>query len=187
MYHFSTSKTSTSLDEPLFKTKFLASFVLPPALRAKYGTKMISEQLIKIGGLTADKLPESVEQVFRFTKRRFIGSVVDTNVDIDLTFEVNVSEAGIIYPYNVLREWCYLGYDPQTGFQGIKRDYCGALTVDIHDKGGKILRKIHFPIFFPLKPLNEMELDYKEEGIYQINSTWAGENYTDKIIQGNVG
>jgi hypothetical protein len=148
---------------------------------------MISEQLIKMGGLTADKLPETVEQHFRFTSRRFIGSVVDTKIDVDMLFEINVSKAGIIYPYNVLREWSYLGYDPQTGFQGIKRDYVGSCTVDVHQKDGQVLRKFHFPIFFPVKPLNELDLNSTEEGIYQVNTVFAAENYTDKIIQGNVG
>lgn len=186
MYHFSSSKVSTSLDEPLYKTKFLVTFVLPPALRAKFGTKMMSEQLIKMGGLTADKLPESVEQHFRYNSRRFIGSVVDTKIDVDMMFEINVNKGGIIYPYNVLREWSYLGYDPQTGFQGIKRDYVGSCTVDVHEKGGQVLRKFYFPIFFPVKPLNEIDLNYTEEGIFQLNSVFAAENYTDKIIQGDV-
>lgn len=187
MYHFSTSKVSTSLDEPLYKSKFLATFILPVSLRPKFGTQLMTEQLIKIGGLAADKLPETVEQHFRYTSRRFSGGVPDTKLDVDLTFEANVSKAGIIYPYNVLREWSYLCYDPQTGFQGIKRDYVGSLILDVHGKNGVVLRKFYFPIFFPIKPLNDIDLDYTQEGIYQPTMTFAAENYTDKIIQGNAG
>lgn len=187
MYHFSSSKTSTSLDEPVFLSKFLTTFILPPALRPKYGTTMMTEQLIKMGGLAADKLPETVEQHFRSTSRRFLGGTVDTKLDVDLTFEANVSKSGIIYPYNVLREWSYLGYDPQTGFFGLKRDMVGSCIIDVHVKDGVVLRKFYFPIFFPIKPLNEFALDYVTEAIYQPTMTFAAENYTDKIIQGNVG
>lgn len=187
MYHFSSSKTSTSLDEPVYKSKFLVTFILPEALRARFGTLMMTEQLIKMSGLTADKLPETVEQHFRYASRRFTGGVPDTKIDVDLTFEANVSKAGIIYPYNVLREWSYLCYDPQTGFQGLKRDYVGSVIIDVHAKNGVVLRKFYFPIFFPIKPLNDIDLDYTQEAIYQINMTFAAENYTDKIIQGNVG
>jgi hypothetical protein len=187
MSHFSTSKVSTSLDEPLYKTKFLGTFILPPILRPKYGVSLMSEQLIKVGGLTTDKLPEEVTQWFRTTKRRFLGTVVDTNVDVDTTFEVNVNKSGVIYPFNILREWSYLGYDAQTGFQGLKEDYVGSFNLDILAKNGKILRKIYFPIFFPIKPLNDLELNSTEEGNYQIQMTWAGENYRDQIIQGNPG
>jgi len=185
-YHFKDSKTSTSLDEPVYLTKFVSTFILPPALRGTYGTQLLSEQLIKVGGLDVDKMLNPVEQFYRFHKRRFAGSVTDTNVDVTTTFEVNVSKGLIMYPFNVLKEWSDLIYDPQTGFQGLKRDYVGSFNLEIHNKIGDVLRRIYFPIFFPIKPIPSMDLNSTSEGQWQIGMTWAGENFTDQWIKGNV-
>lgn len=178
-YHYKNSRTSTSKDEPLYLTKFIATFVLPEALRQKYGAEILTEQIKRIGGLSTDKLPEPVEQAYRFHKRRFIGSVVETNVDIETEFEVNQDENNALYPYNIMRDWSRLGYDPNNGFQGIKRDYCGSATIEQHDKAGNVLRQYYFPIFFPITPPNQMDLEYQNEALYSLSMTFAGENYSD--------
>jgi len=185
-YHFSGSKTSTSKDEPLFLTKFRATFVLPAPLQAKYGAEVLSEQLRSVGGLSTDKLPEVVEQFYRAHKRRFLGTVVETDIDLDLVWEVNVTREGVTYPYNIMRDWCKLGYDPMTGYQTIKEDYTGKLTLEIHNKLGQILKKVYFPIFFPITPPGQFDLEYASEGQYELAMTFAGENFTDLMIAGQV-
>lgn len=182
-YHFKNSRASTKLDEPVYLTKFYTIWVLPPALRAKYGnTAVIDEQLKKIGGLNADKLPESISQAYRFHKRRFAGSVVETNIDLDMNFEVNVDENGLVYPYNMFKDWCKLIYDPNTGNQSIKKDYVGQCTIQIHDKLGKVLREVYFPIVFPIEPPNAWDLDFTNEAHYEMGMKFAAENQTDLII-----
>lgn len=178
-YHFKNSRTSVNKDEPVFLTKFIATFVLPEALRQQYGSEVMTEQIKRVGGLTTDKLPEPVEQAYRFHKRRFIGSVVETNVDVEMEFEVNQDENNVMYPYNILRDWVRIGYDSNTGFQGLKRDYSGSSTIEQHDKVGNVLRRYYFPIYFPITPPNEMELAYLDEAIYSLTITFAGENHED--------
>lgn len=180
MFHFNQSKVSQSLDEPVFLTKFQSTFVLPTALRQQYGTELITEQLVRVGGLTTDKLPETVEQVFKFHKRRFIGSVVETNVDVEMEFEVNRDKkTRSMYPYNVFRDWTKLGYDANTGFMGFKEDYVGSNTTVLVDKKGNVLREWIFPIFFPITPANPMDLESENESQFRLIMTFAGENETD--------
>lgn len=181
-YHFNNSRASVNKDEPVYLTKYITSWVLPEPLRAKYGTEIISEQLLKIGGLTADKLPEVVEQAYRFHKRRYAGSVVETNIDLEMTFEVNVDDQLVMYPYNVMKDWCKLIYDPMTGYQTVKKDYAGSLQIQVHDKLGRVLRSVYFPIIFPMTPINQWDLAYNEEAIYQMTLSFAAENQTDLII-----
>lgn len=185
-YHFSGSKTSMSKDEPLFLTKFRATFVLPAPLQAMYGAEILSDQLLKVGGLSVDKLPGVVEQFYRAHKRRFLGTVTETDIDLDLAWAVNVTKEGVTYPYNIMRDWCKLGYDPLTGYQTIKEDYCGKLTLEIHNKLGQILKKVYFPIFFPITPPDAFDLEYKTEGHYDLGMTFAGENFTDLMVAGQV-
>jgi len=182
LYHFNGSRASVNKDEPVYLTKFVTTWVLPPALRNKYGTELVTEQLKKIGGLATDKLPEAQEQMFKFHKRRYIGSIVDTNIDLEMSFEVNVDQNLTMYPYNVFHDWCKLGYDPNNGFQGLKVDYAGSVTIDIHNKIGQVFKSVFFPVIFPITPPNAFDLEYGNEAIYELSLTFAAENPTDLIV-----
>jgi hypothetical protein len=181
-YHFKNSRASVQKDEPVYLTKFVTTWVLPAPLQAKYGGEIINEQIKKMGGLATDKLPENVEQFYRAHKRRYAGTVVETNIDIDMTFEVNVDSNNVMYPYNIMKDWCKLIYDPQTGFQSLKKDYTGSVTIEIHDKIGNVLKNVYFPIIFPITPPNAFDLEYNNEAIYEMSLTFAGENETDLIV-----
>lgn len=186
-YHFSGSKASVNKHEPVYLTKFEATFVLPPPLQPKYGGELLTEQIKKVGGLTTDKLPETKEQFYRFHKRRYAGSVIDTNIDLEMAFEVNVNENNVTYPYNTIKDWCRLIYDPMTGLMMLKKDYTGSLTLEIHDKIGTVLRKVYFPMIFPIDPPNSWDLEYATDNIYEMTVKFAGENPTDLIIGSEAG
>lgn len=168
-YNWGSGRVNASLDEPMFTTKFVTTWVLPPALRAKYGTELITQQIKKISGLDTLKIPEPVTQDFTHVKRSFVGSVVETQVDLDMDFEVNVDGSGVVYPFNIFRDWSRICYDISSGFFGLKKDYAGSLTVEQHRKDGLVLRRWYFPILFPRQPINAPELDYASEGQYVIS------------------
>lgn len=184
-YHVQGSKAFTNTDEPLFLTKWIATFVLPPILAAKYGSAVIlSEQIIEIGGLQTEKLPALVEQGFRGDKRFFPGSVPDGGnaISLPMKFECNVDKSGKIYPYNTFRDWSRLQHDNQTGIQLLKRDVVGQLTLEIHDKVGTVLEKFFSPSIFMESSPNEKALNYMSEGIYQLDITMKAENWSSRII-----
>lgn len=179
-YAFNQSRAFNENDEPIYLSKFILTMTLPPPLRERYGTQLITEQVKRIGGLTVEKLPETVEQAYRFNKRRYLGGVPDTNVDIEMEFEVNEDENNVMYPYNIFRDWTKIGYDINTGFQGVKRDYVGTGQVEIHNKGGALIRNIFARTLFPITPPNEMDLEYLNEAIYSLTMTFAAENVLDE-------
>ena len=179
MYHYTNSRTSQSNDEPVFQSLWLATFVLPEAIRAVHDASLLQDQLINVSGLATDKLPELVEQKYRHISRRFGGTVVQTFVDVAMTFEANVNQQNQIIPYNIIRDWSKLIYNPATGAQGLKRDYVGKLTLELHDKAGQVVRKWHFPEIWPSTALNEMSLDYTSESIYQPTINFAADYYED--------
>ena len=170
-YHFSKSRVNNSLDEPLFLTKFSANIILPDILKEKYGTaELLHEQMLKIGGLDLDKVPGTVTQKFRYNDRSFIGTILDTKVELSFDFEVNVdSETNVPYPYNLLQDWLRLCYDPNTGFQSLKKDYAGKCTIDVTDKIGRLIRHVDVGIMFPKSNLPAWELNNTQEAIYKIN------------------
>lgn len=183
MYSYGGSRAASQKDEPVYLSKWKTYWVLPPALKSKYGGELIMQQIKKIGGLDLDKNPgASIEQFYRFQKRRYIGSIVDTAVDLEMEFEVNVNKNGVMYPYNIFKDWNKLCFDQKTGIFSLKRDYCGALTIEIYDKIGNILRNVYFPIIFPISPLTAWDLEYNADNIYTLTNTFAAEDPTDITI-----
>lgn len=183
-YHFSNSRVNTSNDDPVFLSLFMAQFVLPPPLRAKYGTKLLVEQMTKISGFDVDKMPDTVEQTYRNSKRRFAGAVIDTNIDFDTTFEVNVDEQGVMYPLNVIKDWCALIWNNNNAAQSLKRDYVGSIVIQIHNKAGQVIRKLEAKSVWPTTAPAAFDLEYQNEAIYRLDITWAAENVTDLVIDG---
>jgi len=183
-YHFSGSKTSVNKDEPFYLTKWVATFVLPPPLQAKYGASILTEAIKSLKGIKADRLPATVEQTYRSVKRRFAGSVAEDGdaIDLEMVFTVNVDGNNKTYPYNLMRDWAKLCYDAQTGFQLLKKDYTGSLTIEMHNKIGDVLKKFYTPILFPITAPAQFDLEYATEGMYELTMTMAAENWTDVII-----
>ena len=126
-------------------------------------------------------MPEVVEQVNRGVSREFIGTVADTKVHPKFTFSVNVDKSGSPYPLNILRDWAGLCYSYNTGSQTLKRDYSGQCIIEIHAKDGTLIRAIKFPIFFPMTPPNEIDLDSTQDAVYELEMEFVGENGQDLL------
>ena len=184
-YHFSGSKTSTSKDQPLHLTKFVTTWLLPEALRNKYGNvQVIDEQLQNVGGLDVDKMPDTVEQKYYGTSRKFVGTITDTSITLSMEFECNLDRStGEIYPYALSRDWAKLCYDAENGLQLEKFDYSGSLVVEVHDLKGKVLRKTEVKIIFPSKPANEWDLNRVNDNIYKLSMEFVAENVEQKFIK----
>jgi len=182
-YHFSGSKTSTGLDQPLHLTKWVTTWILPEALRKKYGNiQVIDEQMLNLSGLDLDKLPSALEQFYKGTKRKFIGTIVDTSVDLTMDFECNVDKTtGEIYPYALFRDWSKICYDAETGTQLPKEDYVGQIVIEVHNLKGTVLRKTEFPIIFPQDKPNEWSLNRVSDEIYKLSMKFHAENGEQKF------
>lgn len=177
-YHFSGSKVSTSLNQPLHLTKFVSTWIIPTALQAKYGNvEVIDEQLQDIKGLDIDKLPATVEQKYYGTSRKFTGTITDTSITVKMTFECNKDAVtGEIYPYCLFRDWNKLQYDAETGLQTEKEDYTGSVVILVNDIKGGTVRKVTVPIAFMTKAVNEWELSRVSDNIYKLSLEFAFEN-----------
>jgi hypothetical protein len=188
-YHFSGSKVNTSLDEPFHLTKFTAVWTLPDALKKKYGTDLLTLQLLNAKGFDLGKMPELIEQQYKNVKRSFVGTVESTGglLDIETTFEINVDRNNVVYPYNILRDWTKLQYDPETGLQVRKKDHVGTFSLEAFAKDGDILMKFYAPIFFPMTKTAQFDFDYANQANYQLPMTWRAENWSNKMIGQEVG
>jgi len=180
-YSFTSSKTNTSKDMPLFLTKFCITFILPPALQEKYGSEILTEQVQGVTGLELDKMPEIVEQMYKGIKRRFGGTVADTAVDAEFTWAVNTDSTGKIYPLNVIRDWGRLIYN-DTGVVLCKEDYAGSIIIEQHNVKGEVIRKIRAGIVFPMSAIPAQDLNYNEDATYELTNTFVLEDVEDTYI-----
>lgn len=187
--HFRFDKISMDMDEPVYKNLFTIAMSLPEPLKSKYTEDYIwINQIKKVTGLATDKgLGVNDSQTYKFAQRSFAKSKPEnTVIDLGFTFNVNVSENQIMYPYNVFRDWSYLIYDPQTAKMSLKKDYVGGLTVLQHDRIGRVFRKWVFPLCFLVEFNPEMELDYNSEEIWEIEAKFRCDYYADLIKESNV-
>jgi hypothetical protein len=180
-YTYTASKTNMSKDMPVFLTKYLVTFILPPVLADKYGTEVLTESVQKITGLDLDKMPETVEQKYKGRTRKFGGTVTDDTVTLNFVFAVNVTKEGRIYPLDIIRDWCRLIWNKE-GISLTKEDYSGAVVIEITNVKDEVLRKVQVPVFFPSKNIPEMEVDYNNEAIYELDMDFVAENASDKYV-----
>jgi hypothetical protein len=178
-YTYTASPTNTSKDMPLFLTKYDVTFILPPILAEKYGTTAIVDSVQKIEGLDLDKNPEPVSQKYRGRSRRFAGSVVEDEVDLKFTFAVNVTKLGRIYPLDLLRDWCRLIWNKE-GISLTKEDYSGSVVIEVTNIKDETVRKAKFGVFFPNSNITEMELNYNEDAIYELEMDFVAEDPDDR-------
>jgi hypothetical protein len=183
-YHFSGSRAAMNLDEPVYLTKYRANIILPPALQQKYKTsEILIEQALKISGLDLDKLPGVVTQKYKHNDRTYMGTIVDTKVKLTMDFEVNLNPGTLIpYPYDMLRDWSKLIYDPNNALQTLKRDHVGSATISVDDKINRMIKYYEFPHFWLVSQLPPWNLDSTTEGIYKITGLqFQCENQKDSL------
>lgn len=196
--HFRSSRVSMSLYEPVYENLFTVTIQLPDAIQTLLGSSyneeknLVLEGVRKIDGLDTQKVPNTVEQKYKFASRRFAASgPTETTLDLSLDFEINVRHqitAGVasspsMYTLRVLRMWDDLIYDPLTGTQGLKIEYVAPeMEIILHDKKGNpfwIWKCYHV---FPNKKFNPPAISYDSKEIYKVNGYGLACDYWDEAM-----
>ena len=166
--------------EPVYLNLFEV-ILTPPA--GVEGGDLLLDQVKKITGLELDKNPGTVEQFFKFAKRRYAGALPEsTTMDVTIDFEINLNEANSMYTFKTLRQWSDLVYNPLTGAMGLKVDYSGSMLISIHNKAGEIFRKVRGPVTWPISPIPAMELDNLSTELFVVSVTFAVDFFEDLFL-----
>ena len=184
--HYKNSKSSMSNWEPIFLNSFEVTLTPPTGIdpgQGSGGQSLLLEQVKKITGLEVDKNPGTVEQYYKFAKRRYAGARPETTtVDFTVDFEVNLNDVNSMFTFKTLRQWSDVIYNPNTGSMGLKKDYVGSALVTMFNKNGDIYRKLRFPAVWPSAPITPMELDYQSTEIYIISLQLAADYWDDSFV-----
>jgi hypothetical protein len=178
--HYRNSKAAMEKQEPVFLNQFEVTLTPPAGVE---GGELLLQQVKKLTGLELDKNPGTVEQFYKFAKRRYAGALPETTtMDITIDFEVNLNDDNSMYTFKTLRQWSDLVYNPLTGAMGLKNDYAGEMLIAIHNKAGDIFRKVRCPVCWPISPLPAMELDNLSTELYIISVTFAIDFWEDLFL-----
>lgn len=186
--YWKNSTAATNYYEPVFQNQFEV-IITPPAVIGGPNVGLLVEHVTKLSGLPEiNSNGTLVEQKYKFATRSYAGALPDTTVaDLDITFTVNLNEENDAYVYNLLRAWNDIVYNPQTGSQGLKRDYVGQIAVHMSDKTGSIFREWLFQSVIPNSGLNAVSLDYGANEVYEITMKYRSDYWNEtRIGQINV-
>jgi len=179
--HYRNSKAAMNTFEPVYNAQFEIT-LQPPAAVSDW--TLVMEQVLKVGGVDTNRLPETVEQKYKSATRSFAGGMVtNTTMDVQLDFEVNLNNSNSMYVYKALRKWCDIIYDPLTGRMGLKKDYVGGpMIINYFNKNGDIFRQVKAPVCFPTTVITPIELDYNSNDIYRITGFTLRCDYWEETI-----
>jgi len=186
--YWTNSVAAVNYYEPLYQNQFEV-ILTPPAAIGGPNVALLVEHVTKITGIPEiSSMGTIVEQAYKFATRSYAGSKPDkTTADLDITFTVNLNEENDAYVYNILRAWNDIQYNPQTGAQGLKRNYVGELAVVIFNKAGEIYREFKFPSIIPNGALTAFAPDYGATTVYEVTAKFRSDYWIEtRIGQINV-
>lgn len=142
--HGTTHPNISNIDEAVYPSLFEITFVLPTLVQSQgRNPLLLLENATAIDGIQVHKNIEAAKQRFKYSTRMFLTMPADTSLEsVNISFNVNVGNAGDIYNYNALRSWYDLAWNSQNGSLHYKRDMVGTIIVNHHDKKGFVTRRI---------------------------------------------
>lgn len=176
--HYSNSRAAMNNWEPLYLNQFEVIITPPSSVTA--GVGFLVEHVKKITGIPEITPVGSVEQFYKFAKRTYSAAKPeDTTAELEMDFEVNLGASDDMYIYNTLRSWADIHFNPETGSQGLKKDYVGTMSVLIHNKARTVYREFVFNPVYMIEPLKQMELDYQSDEIYVLTAKFKADAWKE--------
>lgn len=178
--HFTSSKRSMDMDEPIYLNLWTAQLIASdlPAGMIQQGynqddVNIVLEGLRSVNGLDTQPGVGTAVQKYKHAERGFAGGAPGkTHLELQMQFELNVKRnadgTNDNYTYKFLRRWSDLTYDPLTGKMSIKQNYTAkAMTILLHDKEGKPIHQWICYNLFPMSPIPNPQLSYDNGNIWQ--------------------
>ena len=194
--HFTSSKRSMDMDEPIYLNLWTAQLIssdLPLGMLDQgYNqddVNIVLEGLRSVGGLDTQPGVGQTSQKYKHAERGFAQSAPSkTHLDLTLTFELNVKRhddgTNDNYTYKFLRRWSDLCYDPLTGKMNIKKNYVAkAMTFLLHDREGKPIHQWICYNIFPTSAVPNPPLSYDGGDIWKgFQMTFWADTFDEAIL-----
>ena len=162
--HFNAVTSHNQNWEPIHKSLFEIAINLPVVLGSR-----VDEEKLLLENATSISLPvtpdlDTVSQRFKFSTRGYVGLPTETHLkDISIKFNLNQNDNNSIFVWKNLKDWYDLAWNSQTGETATKREMIGSIVVNMHDKKGRIIRRVVYKNI-QILGLSAMELDWSGTG-----------------------
>jgi hypothetical protein len=177
--HYKNSPAGINKHEVLYANLFVATLIPPTGIDGK----LLSDQVISIGGLNTEPGSDAITQEFRFAQRSYAsGRPQQTTMDLSINFHINLNEANQAYTYKTLQSWARRIYNPQTGEQGLKIDYVGQIIIEMHNRKGDVYRKLTCLDAWITSGIPELGLDNGNGDALQLELTFRTDYWVDEWV-----
>lgn len=143
--HFNNVLSHNQNYEPVYKALFEISFDLPPSIGAS--SEEMKLLLENARNITLPLTPaiEVETQRFKFSTRAYVTLPSETHVsDLSINFNLNEDDKSSVFVWKSLKKWYDLVWNSQTGETHTKREIIGRLIVNVHNKKGKVIRRVEY-------------------------------------------
>lgn len=176
--HYNESTASSNRYEPIQGNLFEVTLLPPGGIDGGMALEHVNT-IEGLDGINPEIAP--VGQKYKFADRSFAGTPDQTFVDITVNFSLNLNDANQAYLYKTLRDWYKLQYDPETGEQGLKRDYVGTIIIVEYNRAGDIYRKVTLFDAFPNAPTGLGSNDYSSAEPKTMEVVFRADHWTEEL------
>lgn len=187
--HFTSSKISMDMDEPIYTNLFTITMTPPPSIgTSEDQTTLIALEGVKsVSGLNTQPGNGNVSQKYKFAERMYAGAAPSqTHLELTIGFYLNVRPGEASdenYTYKFLRKWHDLVYDPLTGRQGIKKEYAAPnMTITMQDRRGIPYWQWICYNVWPSGALEGPQLSYDGTNLFEANVTFMVDYFDESIL-----
>lgn len=158
--HFNNVLSHNQNNEPIYKALFEITFDLPPAIGASTEETVLLLESARNITLPLTPAIEVQVQRFKFSTRAYVTLPTETHVsDLSINFNLNEDDKNSVFVWKLLKKWYDLAWNSQTGETHTKREMIGRLIVNVHNKKGKVIRRVEY-INVQITTINEWELNW---------------------------
>lgn len=144
--HFTAVDSHFNKWEPIHINLYEVTIILPQVLQSIHpnATHFLLENTTNVS-LQAYPTLGTAEQRFKYSTRLFVMMPESTSAkEIKITFNLNQNDDYQIFCFKMLKDWYDLAWNNETGTLHYKKNLVGDIIVHLHDKEGKVIRRITY-------------------------------------------
>lgn len=179
--HFTAVDSHREKWEPIHKNLYEVTIILPQVLQSIHpnATHLLMENT-KTASFPAYKELSVQSQRFKYSTRAFIMTPSETHVEFSLTFNLNQNEDYQIFCFKMLKDWYDLGWNNETGTLHYKKNLIGDIIIHLHDKEGKVVRRVTYHNVMVKKFANFEELNWESNTeIFDLSVDFVADYWED--------
>lgn len=144
--HFTAVDSHHEKWEPIHKNLYEVTIILPTVLQSIHpnATHLLLENT-KSAQFPVYPDLQSQSQRFKYSTRLFTMMPASTSVeDLSIVFNLNQNDDYQIFCFKILKDWYDLGWNNETGTLHYKKNLVGDIIIHLHDKEGKVIRRVTY-------------------------------------------